>query len=153
MLLLLTWLTAVVGAQVLPDPNLTPGQADPTKTAEILCAKGYTTKHVRPTSSYTTRLKKYQMEDQGLKGNPGDYEEDHLISLELGGDPINPLNLWPQPWKPEPGAKAKDALENRLHKMVCAGQISLEQAQKEIALNWWQAYQKYVGGKSAKHNR
>ena len=30
--------------------------------------------------------------------NPiSDYEEDHLIPLELGGSPTSPLNLWPEP--------------------------------------------------------
>jgi hypothetical protein len=36
------------------------------------------------------------MHDMGLVGNPKDYEEDHLISLELGGAPRDPKNLWPQ---------------------------------------------------------
>ena len=27
-----------------------------------------------------------------------DYQEDHLISLELGGNPTDPRNLWPEPY-------------------------------------------------------
>ncbi len=42
----------------------------------------------------------------------------------------------------------KDALENKLHKLACAGTITLEQAQKEIASDWIAAYRKYV-----KHGR
>lgn len=149
---IISLLAVLLNAQVLPNPKFTTGKIDPTKTTAILCAKGYTTKSVRPPNSYTNGLKIRQIMQYSLKGNPGDYEEDHLISLELGGDPLSPLNLWPQPWKPEPGAKAKDKLENVLHKMVCAGKIPLAQAQKEIAEDWWLAYQKYVAsGEHDKH--
>ena len=71
----------------------------------------------------------------------------HLISLELGGSPDNPRNLWPQPhhviggW----GSYAKDRLENRLHTLVCRGRLPLAQAQREIAGNWIVAYKRYVG--------
>ena len=77
--------------------------------------------------------------------NPACYEEDHLISLEIGGDPRNPDNLWPQPWFGAWNARVKDTLENRLHRMVCEGDITLEEAQHAIASDWSAAYQKYVG--------
>jgi hypothetical protein len=68
------------------------------------------------------------------------YEVDHLISLELGGS--NSIkNLWPEPGFPNP----KDKLENRLHAMVCNGQLSLLQAQHDIATNWVHYYQQYMG--------
>jgi hypothetical protein len=38
----------------------------------------------------------------------------------------------------------KDALERKLHKLVCAGQLDLKTAQSEIESNWIEAYQKYV---------
>ena len=44
----------------------------------------------------------------------------------------------------------KDALERKLHKLVCAGQLDLKTAQREIASNWIEAYQKYVA-KSPSH--
>jgi hypothetical protein len=66
---------------------------------------------------------------------------DHLISRELGGaDMID--NLWPQPYTQHPGAHEKDWLENRLHKDVCSGIISLEEAQQEIRDDWYAAYLK-----------
>ena len=68
-------------------------------------------------------------------------EIDHLISRELGGDD-KPENLWPQPYTQHPGAHEKDWLENKLHKEVCAGTISLADAQKEIKDDWYAAYLK-----------
>jgi hypothetical protein len=38
----------------------------------------------------------------------------------------------------------KDALERKLHKLVCAGQLDLNAAQSEIASNWIEAYKKYI---------
>jgi hypothetical protein len=65
----------------------------------------------------------------------GDYEEDHLISLELGGDPKDPKNLWPEPyktWIPDGGAGYKDKAEKYLNGRVCQGSITLSEAQKLI---------------------
>ena len=71
-------------------------------------------------------------------------EIDHLISLEIGG--ANTIaNLWPQPYSGDWNAHIKDKLENLLHKKVCAGEITLEEAQKEISTNWIEAYKKYIG--------
>jgi len=75
----------------------------------------------------------------------GDYEEDHLISLELGGAPSAEANLWPEPYHAPDGARVKDAVENKLHTLVCGGTITLATAQHAIATNWWIAYETYVG--------
>jgi hypothetical protein len=55
----------------------------------------------------------------------GDYEVDHLIALSLGGS--NSIrNLWPESTKTTPwNSYVKDALEWKLHKLVCAGQLDL----------------------------
>jgi len=87
--------------------------------------------------------------DPNAPGSPGpsgaQYEIDHFIPLELGGS-NDPENLWPQSYVIPWGAHVKDALENKLHRMVCAGQISLTNAQAAIKTNWLQAYDKYVAG-------
>lgn len=68
------------------------------------------------------------------------YRIDHLVPLELDGS--NSIrNLWPQPVG---ASRAKDRLENTLHSMVCAGQISLASAQRAIRTNWVRAYHRYV---------
>jgi hypothetical protein len=73
----------------------------------------------------------------------GAYELDHLIPLELGGDNSD-RNLWPEPSQPTPGYHQKDQLENRLHDLVCSGNLDLSKAQTAIATDWKAAYQMYV---------
>ncbi len=72
-------------------------------------------------------------------------ELDHLVSRELGGaDDV--LNIWPQPYGSKPwNAVLKDRIENRLHKEVCSGAISLSQAQDEIRSDWRVPYRRYFG--------
>ena len=69
---------------------------------------------------------------------------DPKLTLSLGGS--NSIrNLWPQSTKTSPwNSYVKDALERKLHKLVCAGRLDLKTAQSEIASNWIEAYQKYV---------
>jgi hypothetical protein len=76
---------------------------------------------------------------------PAIYEVDHLIPLSLG-ESNSIRNLWPQSTKTSPwNSYVKDALERKLHKFVCAGQLDLQTAQREIASDWIEAYKKYVG--------
>lgn len=120
----------------LPDPKCTPGVAAITD-ASVICAAGYTTKSVRPSVSYTNNLKVQQIAQYGYTDtSTKDYEEDHLIPLEIGGSPTDPKNLWPELWNGPLGAHVKDLTENRCHKEVCGGQISITQAQTEIATDW-----------------
>jgi hypothetical protein len=72
-----------------------------------------------------------------------DYEIDYLIAPGLGGaDDIH--NLWPEPYSSSAwNARVKDALEEHLHEMVCAGRLDLTTAQRDIATDWIAAYKKY----------
>jgi hypothetical protein len=124
----------------LPDPICTPGVADPRVTQDniqtTICVSGYTAK-VRPASAYTSALKRQQISDYGYADvTPADYEEDHLIPLELGGAPADPRNLWPEPRSGDYTASEKDRVENALHAKVCAGLATLAAAQASIARDW-----------------
>jgi hypothetical protein len=44
--------------------------------------------------------------------SPKDYEEDHLISREIGGDGSDPKNLWPEAHAGEYASYSKDQVEN-----------------------------------------
>jgi hypothetical protein len=121
---------------VLPDKSCTPGVADPRVTQatihRTICVSGYT-KTVRPSVSYTDKLKSEQMTAYGYTDSIHAHEEDHLISLELGGSPDDPKNLWPEP---DASPNPKDSVENYLHTAVCAGRITLQDAQTRIATDW-----------------
>jgi hypothetical protein len=87
--------------------------------------------------------KKAVYQSYGLHYGRGLFEVDHLISLELGGS-NDQANLWPQPYGIYPGAHEKDKVENRLHQLVCRGQLRLEEAQNIIAHSWTDFYFKNV---------
>lgn len=132
---------------VEPDPMRTPGAVNPDITQEnisqTLCNSSWSTKSIRPPVSYTNPLKVKQIAEYGYTDTATkDYEEDHLISLELGGSPTDPENLWPEAY---PVAKQKDTVENYLHKQLCAGAITLAQAQQEIATDWYAVYESISG--------
>lgn len=125
---------------VVPQAQLTPGATFPVTAADV-CVRGYS-KTVR---NVPMALKDQVYEEYGIHHrNAGEYEIDHLISLELGGS--NSIkNLWPESYITPINAHTKDALENRLHKLVCSGQLTLPQAQEAISKDWISTYTQYMG--------
>jgi len=119
------------GRAVLASATLTPGSLNPAVTQatihSTICVRGWTAT-VRPPSSYTSALKARQMPTYGEAGPSSAYQEDHLISLELGGNPTDPRNLWPEPY---PRASDVDKIENALNAKVCSGELTLTQAQHD----------------------
>jgi hypothetical protein len=119
-----------------PDRNCTPGALNPAVTqatiGQTICVSGWS-ETVRPPESITEREKAASMAAYGDTGLMSGFEYDHLVSLELGGAPNDPRNLWPEPGSsPNP----KDSVEDALHRQVCNGQISLAHAQHIIATDW-----------------
>lgn len=141
------------GSALLPDRAVTTGSVA-VNDKETVC----TTKWGKDERHVTAPMKKQAYLEYGTAPGTGvcaikarttksgksineSCEVDHLISRELGGaDAI--VNLWPQPYTQHPGAHEKDWLENELHKEVCAGKITLEDAQTEIKDDWYAAYLK-----------
>jgi hypothetical protein len=140
----------------LPDPDCTPGVTNPNITQsninENICKQGWTgvnpytgqqakgTATLRPPTSYSGKLKAIQMKEYGLKKPIGSYEEDHLISLQLGGNPVDPRNLWPEFPK---SVNQKDVFEGFLKRQVCSGVITLAEAQRDIATDWKASWIKF----------
>ena len=116
---------------IVADPTRTPGVLNPDVTQanirSTICTHGWTST-IRPPESYTNDLKRRQMRRYGETGSMSGYQEDHLISLELGGSPTDPRNLWPEPY---PRASQMDQIENQLNAQVCGGQLTLAQAQQQ----------------------
>jgi hypothetical protein len=138
-----------VGPQdIYPDPIRTPGATDTDISQEniqdTICNPRWSTRSIRPPVHYTDQLKREQLGEYGYADtNPRDYEEDHLIPLELGGNPTDPKNLWPEPFEtsiPDGGAHAKDRVESYLHREVCAGSLTLDEARRQIASDWYHVF-------------
>jgi len=124
----------------LPDRRCSPGAYYNGLTTSVICAAGFRTGPIRnvPVSE------KHEVEvAYGMR--PAAYgstlEIDHIVSLELGGS-NDVANLFPER---APGYHAKDKLENRMHDMVCSGQISLTAAQHQIAADWKALYRRVFG--------
>ena len=135
----------------LPNIKLTPGAINTAVTQSTIrstiCVSGWTAT-VRPPVTYTNQLKYNQLHSgYNLNGdmNMKDYEEDHIVPLEVGGNPSSPLNLFPEPRNIRLGSYVKDQLENRIHLLVCSGQLSLKTGRSVFLTNWEKGYQKYMG--------
>ncbi|MCX5055054.1 hypothetical protein [Streptomyces sp. NBC_00474] len=129
----------------LEDPKCTPGAISPAVTQanlkSTICRKGGYTSAIRPSAYVTGKEKRLNAASYGFTGRMGDAEYDHLISLQLGGDPNDYRNLWVEP--ADPGHRSgsgvnnkKDPVETKLHTAVCKGQITLAAAQKAIVTDW-----------------
>jgi hypothetical protein len=124
----------------VPNRNLTPGAIRPVSMGDV-CSMA----HEEVVRDVPDSLRQQVFKEYGIV-NPHaeDYEIDYLIAPGLGGaEDIH--NLWPEPstssaWN----AHVKDALEERLHQLVCAGKLDLPTAQKAIASDWITAYKKYL---------
>jgi hypothetical protein len=132
-------------AKYLPNPSLTPGAVFKGIGQTELSKVGYsaTVRNV-PLSVKKEVMKRYGMSEDELHN----VEIDHLISLECGGS--NDIrNLWPQPYDAHGtwGARHKDVLENRIHKMIVSGEISVPDGQHMLANHWHDAYEKLIEGK------
>ena len=131
--------------EILPDPKCTPGaislSVNQNNIKNTICISGFT-KTIRPPVSYTGPLKVNLMHSYGFTDSRTNYELDHLIPLEIGGNPESVTNLWPEPGYGQYNFHVKDRFENYLHNAVCEGSMTLDQAQKEIATNWVQNWKK-----------
>lgn len=151
-ILALALLASTACAGDLPDPNITPGSTDPEVTEanikESICKTTHftwTEGHMPP-ASFMANIAKDEIKQYGYGDeNAKHYQMDHLIPLSLGGNPIDPKNIWPQVLVTKWSARRKDFLEEILHDKVCKGELGLKEAQDQIKTNWIEAYKKYIG--------
>jgi anti-sigma factor RsiW len=122
-----------------PDHGLTPG-ATRRATIRDVCSMA----HEDVVREVPTSLRQKVFQEYGIaNARADDYEIDYLIAPGLGGvEDIH--NLWPEPYTSSMwNARVKDALEEHLHQLVCAGKVDLSAAQNDIATDWIAAYKKY----------
>jgi hypothetical protein len=128
-------------SSVVPDHMLTPGAIRSVSIRDVCSMPHEEVVRDVPSSLSQEVFKEYGI----LNPRPQDYEIDYLIAPGLGGtEDIH--NLWPEPSRSSAwNAHMKDALEERLHQLVCSGELDLPTAQRAIATDWIAAYKKYVG--------
>jgi hypothetical protein len=128
-----------IGHREEPDLRLTPGATVPVTAGEVCRADGGRATPVVPVS-----MRRKVFEEYGVTPpRPDAYEVDYLITPELGGA-TDIRNLWPEPYQDTLwNAHVKDQLEDRLHEMVCRGDVDLATAQRDISTDWIAAYRKY----------
>jgi hypothetical protein len=121
----------------LQDFACTPGDIISSATKSQICTPGY----ARSVRNVPQSVKNKVYAEYGItKRRPGQYEVDHLVSLQLGGS--NDIsNLWPEIDAPKPGFHEKDKVENYLHDQMCKGAMTLKAVQIAIATNWLAVYQ------------
>jgi hypothetical protein len=121
----------------LPDRRCSPGAYYGGLSKAVICAVSFRTGTIRN----VPESEKHQVEiEYGLAARPygSTLEIDHIVSLELGGS-NDIANLYPEK---TPGYHLKDKLENRLHALVCAGNLTLAAARSQIATDWKRSYLK-----------
>jgi hypothetical protein len=136
-------------APPMPNRRLTPGATRAVRSADVCVGEYHNEARLVPAS-----VRREVFTEYGMAGaQPKDYELDYLITPELGGsDDIR--NLWPEPYSSTAwNAHVKDALEDRLHQLVCDGKIDLSTAQHDIATDWISAYKKYFRTEKPLSNR
>ena len=181
--------------EIYPDPVRTPGAANPDITQQnirdTICNREWSTKEIRPPAGYTSKLKRKQLREYGdirhqtraelldpstgkfditrclaHTDNMACYEEDHLISLEDGGNPTDPKNLWPEPYNTKVGwvimgAHQKDVVEGFIHDEICYDNphskktshvpattpVTLRRGQEILVGDWYACYQAIKDGK------
>ena len=130
----------------IPNPVLSPGDTI-VVSLKVLCTPGYT----KTLSAVSKSISNKVYTAYGMpKGNYTGYcsgqfgcRLDHIISKELGGS-NSPRNLFPMPYTGNCNSRDKDALENKLHRLVCAKSITLDVAQTAIRYDWRVAYKNYI---------
>lgn len=129
----------IVASLAMPNRALTPGAIRAVTRKDVCKAQG-----AEGSQQIPEFLQREVFEEYGMpNARPEDYELDYLITPELGGS-ADVRNLWPEPHsRTEWNSYTKDALENRLHELVCGGQLDLGTAQRDISKDWIAAYKEY----------
>jgi len=135
----------------LPDDALTPGYANPKVTADNVQKTVCKAKWVRkeePRGSYFSKITLLQTKNYGVtEKDARNFVMDFRIPLSVGGHPTDPANLWPQRKDVAWNATVKNKLEAYVQGELCAGHMSLKDAQGVFQKNWIDVFQLYCGPK------
>jgi hypothetical protein len=120
---------------ITPSPACAPGATDAHAAAhphETICVAGYASS-ARLRERDAERIKLALLDSYQATEPSASYVLDQLVAIEDGGSPTDPRNLWPQPIAQ---AKQKDAIEHYLHRQICAGKVTVQQAARQLEGDW-----------------
>lgn len=107
---------------------------------DTICRPGYADAVSPPLDEIMAR-KNRLLAARGIDPDDGvSYALDRRVPIVLGGSPDAPENFDLLPWAGHNGERRKELLATRLKRCVCAGRMSLGDAQAAIAGNWTKQY-------------
>ncbi len=143
--------TAASGAEesYLPNNAATPGVVNHKVKAgtikQTICRPSWV-KSAQPSArtlaSQKSRLVKHARYGADVAKN---FDVDHRIPIEVGGDARDPKNLWLQPLNIQWNALVKNKLETYVQTEVCAGRMKLADGQAIFQRDWVDVFRLYCG--------
>lgn len=108
--------------------------------AQTICRPGYADA-VSPSLDEIMARKNQLLAARGIDPDQGSaYALGRRVPILLGGSPDAPENFDLLPWAGHAGERRKELLATRLKRCVCAGRMSLADAQAAIVGNWTTQY-------------
>jgi len=129
-----------------PDPTECPGWPNENVTQQNIMQTigvvGFTAT-IRPSTAEMGAMKAAYCKAHGIP-DPTLGEWDHFISLELGGHPRDPRNLWWERYSDGAtcliGAREKDRVETALKRQIVSGALTLAEGQRLITTDWYASF-------------
>ncbi|CAM2157682.1 hypothetical protein ABLT15_35130 [Paraburkholderia tropica] len=122
------------------DPRLLDARVTQDSVSDTICRTGYADS-VAPPFDQAMALKARLLTARGIDAEDGvTYALDRRVPILLGGSPDASANFDLLPWGGHAGERRKSLLTVRLKRCVCAGRITLSEAQAAIAGNWSHQY-------------
>ena len=122
------------------DPRLLDTRVTQESVTDTICRPGYADT-VAPPFDQTMALKDRMLAARGIDSDEGvGYALDRHVPIVLGGSPDATANFDLIPWGGHAGERRKSLLTVRLKRCVCAGRMTLAEAQAAIIGNWVHQY-------------
>jgi hypothetical protein len=129
-------------AQDAPSTQLLDSRVTQESVGETICRPGYADA-VAPPFGESMALKDKLLAQRGIDADTGaEYALDRRVPIVLGGSPDAVANYDLLPWGGHGGERRKALLTVRLKRCVCAGQMSLADAQAAILGDWASEYER-----------
>jgi hypothetical protein len=133
-----------IGQVSAQDASMLNERVTQQSVADTICRPGYADT-VSPPLDKMMEYKERLLVQHGIDSGEGArYALDRRVPIVLGGSPDAPANLGLLPWAGHRGERRKELLTAKLKRCVCAGRITLSEAQAAIAGDWPAVYSRFA---------